>query len=171
MQLLHGNPWPELFGACRSEAFHLEVADSYAVADESEPFRKYLDGEPDDFAWFDPWLQLVKDTTGRGVAVKRVRIVTVPHTDYTRFSLAVTALNIDAGEDIRYLPRHQAGQVPTDDFWLLDDTRVVFNLVDGNSRTADGAAVTADAGIVEYCRQIKQRLWSLATPYREYIGR
>ncbi|MBF6278742.1 MULTISPECIES: DUF6879 family protein [Nocardia] len=171
MQLLHGNPWPELFGDCRREAFHLEVRDAYAVADESAPFRKYLDGEQDDYAWFEPWLQLVKDTTGRGVAVTRVRVVTVPHTDYTRFSLAVTELNAGAGEDIRYLPRHEAGEVPSDDFWLLDDNRVVFNLVDENGRAADGAALTTDTGIVEHCRRLKQRLWSLATPYREYIVR
>ncbi|MBY8862155.1 hypothetical protein K7711_37170 [Nocardia sp. CA2R105] len=171
MQLLHGNPWPDLFGECRREAFHLEVRDAYAVADESEPLRRFLDGEPDDYAWLEPWLQLVKDTTGRGVAVTRVRVVTVPHTDYTRFSLAVTELNTGAGEDIRYLPRHEAGEVPGDDFWLLDDNRVVFNLVDENGRAVDTAALTADAGIVEHCRQIKQQLWSLATPYRGYFVR
>ncbi|MFF0489943.1 DUF6879 family protein [Nocardia sp. NPDC004068] len=171
MELLRGNPWPDLFEECRREAFHLEVRDAYAVPDESEPFRKFLDGEPDDYVWFEPWLQLVKDTTARGVAVTRVRVVTVPHTDYTRFSLAVTGLNAGAGEDIRYLPRHDAGDVPADDFWLLDDNRVVFNLVDENGRAADGAALTTDTGIVEHCRQIKQQLWSLATPYREYIVR
>lgn len=171
MQLLHGNPWPDLFGECHREAFHLEVRDAYAVANESEPFRRFLNEEPDDYAWFEPWLQLMKETTSRGVAVTRVRIVTVPHTDYTRFSLAVSNLNIGAGEDIRYLPRHEAGEVSTDDFWLFDDNQVVFNLVDENGRNEEAAALTADAGIVKHCRRLKQQFWSLATPYREYIHR
>ncbi|MEV6561813.1 hypothetical protein AB0M22_39260 [Nocardia sp. NPDC051756] len=28
VQLLTGNPWPDLFGRCQREAFHLEVKDT-----------------------------------------------------------------------------------------------------------------------------------------------
>ncbi|WP_062994149.1 DUF6879 family protein [Nocardia mikamii] len=168
MQLLHGDPWPDLFGQCQREAFHLEVRDTYAVPNESEPLRRFLNGEPDDNAWFESWGQLVRETTGRGVRVTRVRVVTVPHVDYQRWSLTFAALNTEAGEDIRYLPRHLAGAVPADDFWLLDDERVVFNLVDENGRAAGASALTTDPWIVDRCRQVKTRLWQLATPYTEY---
>ncbi|WP_040775718.1 DUF6879 family protein [Nocardia pneumoniae] len=172
MRLLRENPWPDLFRSCQQEAFHLEVRDTYAVPNESEPLRRFLDGEPDDNSWFEPWGQLVRETTGRGVAVTRVRVVTVPHTDYQRWLLALTALNAEAGEDIRYLPRQfvSADQVPSDDFWLLDDARVFFNLVDENGRAVGATALTTDARIVEYCRNAKQRLWPLATPYTEYVA-
>jgi len=168
VQLLRGNPWPDLFGQCQREAFHLEVRDTYAVPNESEPLRRFLDGEPDDNAWLKPWEQLVKATVDRGVAVTRVRVVTVPHVDYQRWLLALTALNAEAGEDIRYLPRHDAGDVPSDDFWLLDDKQVVFNLVDENGRAAGASALTTDPRIADHCRQVKERLWTLATPYAEY---
>jgi len=170
VQLLTGNPWPDLFGQCQREAFHLEVRDTYAVADEPEPLRHFLDGEPDDNAWFEPWAHLVRETTSRGVRVTRVRVVTVPHVDYQRWLLALTALNAEAGEDIRYISRDQvsADQVPTDDFWLLDDQRVVFNLVDANGRAAGGSALTTDPRIADHCRTIKQHLWPLATPYAAY---
>ncbi|MBF6181682.1 DUF6879 family protein [Nocardia otitidiscaviarum] len=168
MQLLRGNPWPDLFGQCHREAFHLEVRDTYAVPEESEPLRRFLNGEPDDNGWFEQWAQLMRKTTGRGVRVTRVRVVTVPHVDYQRWLLALAALNTAAGEDIRYLPRHLAGTVPTDDFWLLDDARVVFNLVDENGRAAGAAASTTDPRIAEQCRQTKERLWQLATPYADY---
>lgn len=172
MQLLTGNPWPELFGQCQRGAFHLEVKDTYAVANESEPLRRFLDGEPDDNAWFEPWGELVRETTRRGVQVTRVRVITVPHVDYQRWLLTLTALNIAAGEDIRYLPRHQVsgGQVPADDFWLLDDERVVFNLVDMNGRAAGASALTTDSRIAELCRTVQQNLWPLATPYRHYVA-
>ncbi|QIS21021.1 DUF6879 family protein [Nocardia terpenica] len=168
MQLRQGD-WRDLFRECRSEAFHLEVRDDYAVAVESEPFRRFLDNEPDDYAWFRDWEILVEELTGRGVTMRRVRVVTVPHTDYQRWSLIVAKRNIDAGEDIRYLPRHLAGEVPPDDWWLMDDERVIFNLVDQQLKSA-GIAITTDPRIIEYCQGVKQRLWSLATPHADYAG-
>ncbi|BDT84444.1 hypothetical protein IU485_26170 [Nocardia cyriacigeorgica] len=172
MQLLNGNPWPELFGQCRRDAFHLEVRDSNAVANESEPFRRFLDGEPDDSEWFEPWARLVRETTGRGVKMTRVRVVTVPHADYQRWLLALSELNVAAGEDIRYLPRHSGGasSIPLDDFWLLDDVRAVFNLVNEEGSAAGAAALTVDPAVVRLCRGAKERLWQLATPYAEYVS-
>ncbi|MGW4093875.1 DUF6879 family protein [Nocardia sp. NPDC004750] len=159
--------FPDLLRTCKREAFHLEVLDSYAEPNEHEPFRRFLADEPDDYAWFQPWTELVEKTTSRGVAVTRVRIVTEPHTDYTRFALAVAALNVRAGEDIRYLPRHHAGEVPPDDYWLLDDETVVFSAF-GESGGWSGAATT-DPHIAAYCRGLRARFWPLATPFPEYV--
>nr|WP_231390257.1 DUF6879 family protein [Nocardia sp. CNY236] len=116
-----------------------------------------------------PWTVLIRETVGRGVSVNRVRVVSVPHSDYQRWLLSITDSNVEAGEDIRYLARDLAGEVPSDDWWLFDDAKVGFNLLDNEGRPA-GAAITTDCGIVEYCRSIKERLWSLAIPYREYIS-
>ncbi|MGW5141164.1 DUF6879 family protein [Nocardia beijingensis] len=161
--------FPDLLRTCKREAFHLEVLDSYAEPNEHEPFRRFLADEPDDYAWFQPWAELVEETTSRGVAVTRVRIVTEPHSDYTRFALAVAALNVRAGEDIRYLPRHHAGEVPSDDYWLLDDETVVFSAF-GESGGWSGAATT-DPHIAAYCRGLRARFWPLATPFPEYVKR
>ncbi|MEU2176153.1 MULTISPECIES: DUF6879 family protein [Nocardia] len=159
--------FPDLLRTCKREAFHLEVLDTYAEPNEYEPFRRFLADEPDDYAWFQPWTELIQETTSRGVAVTRVRIVTEPHTDYTRFALAVAALNVRAGEDIRYLPRHHAGEVPSDDYWLLDDETVVFSAF-GESGGWSGAATT-DPHIAAYCRGLRARFWPLATPFPEYV--
>lgn len=163
--------WTALFDECRAEAFHLEVGDVYAVPTESERFRRFLEGEPalpDEHK--NRWNDLIRETTRRGVVVGRVRVVTVPHTDYHRWLLSVTDTNTAAGEDIRYVLRHLAGEVPPDDWWLLDNERVVYNMV-GADRKPAGLAVTADAGIVGYCRSVKERLWASAIPYGEYVGR
>lgn len=172
MELIQNRPWPGLFRQAERSAFHLEVRDTYVVPSESEPLRRFLAGdrsEDDEFV-FRPWTDLIRETTGRGVAVSRVRVVTVPHSDYQRWLLSVTGSNIGAGEDIRYLPRHDAGTVPPDDFWLFDDHTVGFNLVDLNGKPA-GAAVTRDPDIAAYCRSVRNRLWEMATPYAEYISR
>ncbi|WP_280274453.1 DUF6879 family protein [Nocardia wallacei] len=165
------NPWPDLFRDCRRSAFHLEVRDSYAVPSESEPFRRFLKGEPritePDEAWRE-WAERMRQLGQRGVTVSRVRVVTVPHSDYQRWLLSETVDNIDVGEDIRYLPRHLAGEILTDDFWLFDDERVAFNLIDKEGKPA-GAAVTDNPHIAAYCHSAKERLWKLATPYSEYV--
>ncbi|MEV2220624.1 DUF6879 family protein [Nocardia vinacea] len=169
MLLVADEGFPDLLRTCKREAFHLEVLDSYAEPDEHEPLRRFLAGEPDEYTWFQSWSNLVQETTGRGVAVTRVRIVTEPHTDYTRFSLAVAELNTRAGEDIRYLPRHLAGEVPPDDWWLFDDDRVVFSAFKESGGWS--GAVTTDHHIVTYCQQLKEQFWAVAAPYPEYITR
>jgi hypothetical protein len=130
VRLLQGAAFDEVFRTFERAAFHLEVEDSYHTPDESEPFQRFLRGEPDDFAWHRPWLDLVRGTTATGRRVERVRIVSVPHVDYTRWGLTVAPLNIAAGEDIRWLPRHLAAgmNLTSDDFWLIDDNRVVFTV-------------------------------------------
>ncbi|MGW4245732.1 DUF6879 family protein [Nocardia sp. NPDC004722] len=168
VQLRQGD-WSDLFQQCRTEAFHLEVRDDYAVPLESEPFRRFLANQTDDYAWFESWDKLVRGMTGRGVVVSRVRVITLPHTDYQRWSLVVAARNVAAGEDIRYLPRHLAGEVPLDDWWLMDNEKVVFNLVDDRKKSA-GVAITTDPRLVEHCQAVKRRLWALATPYAEYAA-
>ncbi|MFI7667816.1 DUF6879 family protein [Nocardia sp. NPDC049526] len=169
--LPHDPPdWVTLFRGCKAEAFHLEVRDAYAVPTESDRFRRFLAGEPalpDEHK--DRWNDLIRETIGRGVTVSRVRVVTVPHTDYHRWLLSVTDTNTEAGEDIRYVPRHLAAEVPPDDWWLIDNERVVYNLVNEQGKPA-GLAVTTDPGIVGYSRSVKERLWGLATPYAEYVN-
>ncbi|UGT40179.1 hypothetical protein LTV02_29715 [Nocardia yamanashiensis] len=163
--------WDHLFHECRQSAFHMEVRDTYAVASESEPLRRFLAGEPPPDYDKSDWTGLIREMTGRGVVVNRVRVITVPHSDYQRWLLSVTDENVEAGEDIRYLPRHlvDAADVPRDDWWLFDGTRVAFNLVDQAGRPA-GVAVTTDPKIAAYCGDVKDRLMSMATPYREYIN-
>jgi hypothetical protein len=151
----------------------MEVRDSYAVPSESEPLRRFLSGQPrlnePDESW-QAWAELLQEATDRGVAVSRLRVVTVPHSDYQRWLLSETADNIEAGEDIRYLPRHlvDTDEIPRDDFWLFDDEKVAFNLISQDGKPA-GAAITTDPGIVVYCQRVKKRLWPLSTPYAEYF--
>lgn len=167
-----GEAFDNLFRTFARTAFHLEVEDSYHTPEESEPFRHFLAAEPDDFAWHEPWLKLIREATQAGRAVTRVRVVSEPHIDYTRWGLSVAPLNMAAGEDIRWLPRHlTAGlSLPPDDFWLFDDDRVVFSLFEDTGRFAGGAQ-TADPDIVERCRQLRERVWALAVPHAGYAAR
>lgn len=171
MRLLQGPDFWNIFRTFEKSAFHIEVEDAYHTPDESEPFQKFLNGVPDDFEWHRPWLDLVRKATANGRRVERVRIVTVPHVDYTRWGLTVAPLNIGAGEEIRWLPRHRlaGAEVTTDDFWLIDRQRVVFTVFTPDG-TFSGGAETVDPVIVERCNRVRDTLWPLAVPHAEYAS-
>ncbi|MDW5326602.1 DUF6879 family protein [Plantactinospora sp. KLBMP9567] len=170
MRLLRGEAFDNLLRTFDRTAFHLEVQDTYHTSEESEPLRLFLEGKPDDFAWHQPWLSLVAETTAAGRRVTRARVVTVPHVDYVRWGLTVAKLNIAAGEDIRWLPRHQAGGIdlPFDDYWLFDDSRVVFTIFEPSGQFAGGAETT-DPYIVERCRTVHRQVWQRAVPHAAYV--
>jgi hypothetical protein len=171
VELLQGDALDDFFrrGEWR-RAFHLETLDTYSTPEEDEPFRKFLDGEPDDLEWLAGWLKVVRDVTDAGKTVDRVRLCTVPHVDYTRFGLYVAPHNIAAGEDIRWLPRHliDAQELTVDDWWMFDDDRVGFSIFEPGGKGA-GAALTSDPTIAAYCRAIRDRVWTLAIPHHDYV--
>jgi hypothetical protein len=171
MRLLQGPAFDNIFRRFERSAFHLEVEDSYHTPDESEPFRKFLNGELDDFEWHLPWLRLVREATSSGKHVKRVRIVSEPHVDYTRWGLTVAPLNIESGEDIRWLPRRLTLDldITSDDFWIIDDQRVVFTIFTPDGRFSGGAE-TVDPVIVERCVKVRDRVWAAAIPHADYVN-
>jgi hypothetical protein len=170
VELLQGEDFDALFRDFERDAFHLEVEDTYDTPEESGPFHLFLAGQHDDFAWFQPWLDLVQEATDTGRVIRRTRVVTVPHGDYTRWGLTVAEHNIAAGEDVRWLPRHliNPDELSADDFWLFDDKRVVFTVFEPSGRFA-GGAVTVDPVIVDHCRVVRDRVWQAAIPHRRYL--
>lgn len=171
MELLSGEAFENLFRTFHRTAFHLELKDSYHTPEEAAPFNLFLQGKQDDFAWHRPWLKLVREACLAGKIMTRVRVVTIPHSDYARWGLTVAPLNIEAGEDIRWLPRHLTEGIdfPTDDYWLFDDTRVVFTVFESDGRFAGGME-TQDPATINQCREVHQKVWALAIPHRDYIS-
>ncbi|MGY0233258.1 DUF6879 family protein [Longispora urticae] len=170
MELLQGERFENLFRTFARTAFHLELRDTYHDPTEAGPFELFLTGRPDDFAWHEPWLRLVREFTAAGKRMTRVRVVTVPHGDYTRWGLAVAPLNIDAGEDIRWLPRHLTTGIdlPEDDYWLFDDSRVFSTVFEDGGKFLGGTEVT-DPAVVRQCQQAQDAVWKRAIPHRDYV--
>lgn len=86
-----------------------------------------------------------------------------------RIEHAITPANLRAGERVRWLPRRHASDLtlPGNDFWLIDDRIVRFNLFSG-----DGAAVEPDASedpaVVKLCADAFTTVWERAVPHEEY---
>jgi hypothetical protein len=156
---------------CSKRAFHLEQRDAYNVAAEDEPFGRWLRGEPDDYAWHQDWLHFLHQATAADVAIQRVRLTSSPQTDYIRWGLCVSPLNIEAGEDIRYLPRHLADDItlPEEDYWLLDDHTLILSVFSADGRTG-GFAREPSPELLRQCLVVRDQVWDRAIPYARYVA-
>jgi hypothetical protein len=119
------------------------------------------------------WYDLIRATTGRGVKIRRARIVSEPITDFIRYEYDLTAgLNIGGGEDVRWLPRRRASDLalPGNDFWVFDDETVLFNLFDGEGEPApDGdEELRTDPSVVRLCVAAFEAVWERAIPHEDY---
>jgi hypothetical protein len=162
----------ELFNRFERDAFHLELRDDYGSPVEDTPYARWQRGEPDDLTWLDPWMTLMKRVTGEGRTVRRVRVVTEPHSQYVGWERSLTDLNIEAGEDIRWLPRHQlpAGisfPLGGKDWWLYDDRLLAVGHFDPEGRVL-GSEIVEDPDTVAECIRLRDALWAIATPHTEY---
>ena len=168
MTLLTGGDFDALFDRYERTAFRLEVRDSYLGVDyEQSPFRRWQNGEPDDKEWRRAWLDGVRSRTAQGRVMRRVRVVTLPPTDFVRFSFANCADNVEAGEDIRYLDRRLADGLPDHDYWLFDDVRL-YVLHFGEADEFLGAEPVDDSKLVVHHAAWRDDAWRRATPYRDF---
>jgi hypothetical protein len=97
------------------------------VEPEREAFEAFLAGEelPEHSPEYDAWLTQVAGATSAGRRFERIRLVTEPLTDYTRFEFAAYPENIAAGERVWILPRALLTDADerwaAEDFWIFDD--------------------------------------------------
>lgn len=173
MELLTPEQWSELLTSCERSASHLEMRDWYSAEDEKDRFERFLaTGRRDhaaEAAERRDWLDLIRRVTGAGVRVRRARIASEPVSDYIRFEWHGAGPSIEAGEELRWLPRRLASglALPGNDFWLLDERTAMFNHFSGEGKPL-GQEITGDAATVELCRAAFEAVWKLAVPHGEY---
>jgi len=98
------------------------------------------------------WLDMLREAAGEGRRFARVRVVTLPLTDYSRFGVWCARFTNGAGEDIRYLPRDKAEAVglPDHDYWLFDSRKLVRMHFDDNDAFLGGEVIEDPAEIVQH---------------------
>jgi hypothetical protein len=103
-----------------------------------------------DLDWFDGWLGMIRSSTAAGRRFTRVRVVSEPLTDYSRFGIYCSGFTNQAGEDIRYLRRADAADLPDYDYWLFD-SRLLVRMRFAEDETFLGGEVIEDpAEIVQH---------------------
>jgi hypothetical protein len=124
---LEGDDWRTFFDSYQREAFRLETLPIYRVNREREEFSKFLVTGKIDMPDDEPWLTRVRQFRETGRWIGRVHVIRRPLTDYLRYEFAVYERTVEAGEDVRILDLTDQPDpgLPTQDFWLFDDTAIV----------------------------------------------
>jgi hypothetical protein len=147
LNLLKDEEFRRLFDNFEHTAFRLEVRDRYNEPTETESLEKFLAGGPeyiDDS--FQNWLDFIRAATAEGRRFSRVRVVSVPLTDYSRYGMAYARFTNTAGDDIRYLTRDRARAVrlPNHDYWLFDSRKIARLHFDEDNDRLLGVEVIED---------------------------
>ena len=112
--------------------------------------RQFIAGEPVDLGWFQNWLTMIREAVSQGRRFTRVRVVSMPLTDYSRFGVFCSEHTNAAGEDIRYLKRDEAVDLPDYDYWLFDSRKLVRMHFDDEDNFLGGEIIEDPAVIVEH---------------------
>jgi hypothetical protein len=158
----------ERLQATQHTAFHLEMRDSYTPDDPTYLSWKRGD-EVDLVEYYRPWTKLVQEAVARGVVMRRARIVSEPVSDYIRYEHATTPLNLEAGEEVRWLPRRKASDIalPGNDFWILDGTVVRFAHFSGDGEILE-AEWSQDPAVARLCASAFDAVWERGIPHEDY---
>jgi hypothetical protein len=153
------------------EAVHVEMRDAYGTAVELPYMARWAAGEPDDLEWLQGWCGTLREHVKAGRSVRRARVVSEPLSDYQRWSYSIALPMVEAGEDIRWVPRRLVSSValPGNDFYLFDDHLAVFLLYSGKGLSA-GMTSSADPAVLRLCRSAFEAVWKLSIPHREYAA-
>ncbi|WP_067797141.1 DUF6879 family protein [Actinomadura formosensis] len=173
--LLTGDRFGALFHAARRSAFRLETRDRYNVPSEQERIRRFLAGDPDEdyLLGAHEWGAMTRAAAAEGRPFRRVRVVTLPLGDYSRYALWSAQGNLGAGEEIRYLDRDRADTLglpvrPPHDAWLLDDERVAVLRFDDEDRLLGAELLDAPA-IVEQHQAWRDIAWKASATRAEFL--
>lgn len=159
----------ELLTGFERDAIHLETRDAYGTEVELPHMAKWAAGEPDDLEWLQGWCATLREHVRAGRSVRRARIVSEPLSDYQRWSYSIAHPMVEAGEDIRWVPRRLVSAIglPGNDFYLFDGRLAVFLHYAGNG-LGTGKSASTDPGVIELCRSAFEAVWKLAIPHSEY---
>ncbi|MGY1583804.1 DUF6879 family protein [Streptomyces sp. MN13] len=160
----------ELLAETQRSALHLELRDTYF----SNPrFEAWQRGERVDWAdrksWWGSFEDTIADASARGVEVRRARVVSEPVTAYIRWEHYVTRGNVEAGEQVRWLPRRRASDLllPGNDFWLFDDHLIRVHHFSGDGEVVEDQLLS-DLDLIRQCVAAFECVWKRATPHDQY---
>jgi hypothetical protein len=169
MASITDDEFAQLLSGFERDAVHLETRDAYGTSVELPYMAKWAAGEPDDLVWLQDWCDTLRGHVAAGRSVRRARVVSEPLSEYQRWSYSIAHSMVDAGEDIRWVPRRLVSSIafPGNDFYLFDDRLVVFLIYAGSGLGVDKITST-DPHDVRLCRSAFEAAWTLSVAHHEY---
>lgn len=153
----------ELLAATSMSLWKLELLDRYGIDlaysdDPAEVERVMSSAVAETAAW-----------AAAGIDQRRIKTIFEPASEYMRGAYVFASHLVEAGEDIRWLPRRLASTLflPGNDMFVIDGAFVMFNLHDGDSNPA-GQQWDNDPELVKRCKDAFEAAWTVAVPHRDY---
>ncbi|MBW8487305.1 hypothetical protein K1Y72_33475 [Actinomadura sp. PM05-2] len=156
----------ELLANTTRSAVHLEMRDHYQPSAGFEDWKAGGSGRTDRSRW----TSQVQEAIARGVTMRRARIVSEPVSDYIRWEHSVTDVNIEAGEQVRWLPRRRTWDLmlPGADFWMFDQRLVRFHFDAGDGTMLDEYEFVSDPRRIAHVVAAFEMVWERAAPHEKY---
>ena len=169
MTPIDDHAFDRLLAGVNRQSLHLETRDVYGTITELPHMAKWAAGEPDGHEWLQGWCDVLRAGVADGTSYRRARIVSEPLSDYQRWSHSIAAPMVEAGEDIRWVPRSQISSIaiPGNDFYLLEGSLVIFLLYSGDG-LGTAKLTSTDPHDIELCKTAFEAVWARAIPHREY---
>lgn len=131
--------------------------------------QRYLETGHTEMKWLETWLSSTRERAAEGKLFQRVRVVSLPLSDYNRFGLWTAQFNNEAGEDIRYLARDDAKDLPEFDYWLFDSRTVAKMHFDDTGLVLGFELIEDPAAVVELNYQ-RDAAWHRAITRDEFAA-
>lgn len=169
MQSITEQELTEITASFKRSAVHLETRDAYGTEIELPRMARWIAGEPDDLEWLQDWCQKIRNHVDAGRTVRRAKIVSEPLSDYQQWAHDVIGPMVQAGEDIRWVPRRSVSTVciPGNDYYLFDNERVVFLHYAGSGLNTT-FTITTEPAVVEMCSTVFEKVWALSIRHSDY---
>jgi hypothetical protein len=168
MELISIQRRGELIASART-SLKLELRDNYTVdAAAMDAWRR--GGAEEARKLVQPYAEQLAPKIAAGEKVlRRVKVISEPASEYMRQALDVAGALVEAGEDIRWLPRRLTSTLllPGNDFFVLDGKTVIFNVLDGEDSRAEQQLYT-ESDVVDACLEAFEAAWKVAVPHRDY---
>lgn len=146
----------------------LELRDRYAVDDVT--FAAWQQGDVETVRErMAPTGRRIAAETADGIVQRRIKVISEPPSQYMRFAYDISGPLVEAGEDIRWLPRRLTSPLllPGNDVFVLGGTTAVFNVLDGDDGRAE-QQVWTEPEVVQQCQAAFEAAWQVAIPHADY---
>lgn len=155
-----------LLDGARVRLWRWECRGDYSTVD-ADLLERWRAGRGRDPQEDRPWVEYVQGLRQRGVRFERARRLTEPLTEYLRMQVDFTYMNIEAGEDVRWVAPAAAAEVgmPDYDFYLVDDGRVAVLDFDADGQFADARTSTTREVVTRHVAW-RDLIWPHAVPHR-----